>query len=125
MAAMPLTVRTAFESELALARSAPDLETMWRALERAHILSQDWPWPHTRSHWHMFVLALRTHDRREALGQAIRLAVAGVGSWVGRVPIGNTGRTAVGITTPMPIPEDLARILAAGSPIRSNRGSMR
>ncbi|NNH70417.1 DUF3703 domain-containing protein [Nocardia uniformis] len=111
---MPLTVRAAFEAELATARSTSDLDTMWRALERAHILSQEWPWPHTRSHWHMFVLALRTRDRREALGQALRLAVAGVGSSVGRVPIGNTGRAAVGITAPMPIPEDLARILAEG-----------
>lgn len=118
MARMPHTVRTAFESELATARTTSDLPTMWRALERAHILSQPWPWPHTRAHWHMFTLALRTHDPREALGQAIRLAVAGIGSSTGRVPVGNTGRTAVGITTRMPIPEDLATILSTASPTR-------
>ncbi|WP_431956851.1 DUF3703 domain-containing protein [Nocardia lijiangensis] len=114
MAPMPPIVRTAFEDELRAANDAADLDAMWRALERAHILSQPWPWPHTRSHWHMLRLALRCHDRREAIGQLIRLSGAGLGSALGRVPIGNTGRTAVGIMTPMPIPPDLASILEAG-----------
>ncbi|NNH70419.1 DUF3703 domain-containing protein [Nocardia uniformis] len=98
---------------------------MQRVLERAHILFQEWV-PirntgdsrrsgrgRTRSHWHMFVLALRTRDRGEVLGQAVRLAVAGAPSSVGRAPVGNAGRSAVSITAPMPIPEDLARILTA------------
>ncbi|WP_067540809.1 DUF3703 domain-containing protein [Nocardia crassostreae] len=112
MAPMPPPVRTAFEAELDRARTAPELETSWRALERAHILSQPWPWPHTRAHWLMLRLALRTHDRPEALGQLIRLLVAGPGSMVGRAPVGNTGRTSVGLMTTMPIPADLAAILA-------------
>ncbi|WP_306362962.1 DUF3703 domain-containing protein [Nocardia sp. CC227C] len=111
---MPPTVRAAFESELDTAHRATDPATSWHALERAHILSQHWPWPHTRAHWHMLRLALRTHDRPEVRGQIIRLAVAGIGSALGRAPLGNTGRTSVGITTPMPIPADLARILADG-----------
>ncbi|MFE5097269.1 DUF3703 domain-containing protein [Streptomyces sp. NPDC056638] len=28
-----------------------------------HILSQPWPWPHTRNHIAMLGLALRQHDR--------------------------------------------------------------
>ncbi|WP_282785190.1 MULTISPECIES: DUF3703 domain-containing protein [unclassified Nocardia] len=111
---MPPTIRTAFESELTTARRATDLDSRWHALERAHILSQHWPWPHTRAHWHMFRLALRTRDRPEILGQIIRLAVAGPGSALGRAPLGNTGRSSVGITTPMPLPADLARILTDG-----------
>ncbi|MEV0034024.1 DUF3703 domain-containing protein [Nocardia sp. NPDC050793] len=114
MAPMPPTVRTAFEEELRAASDATDLGDMWRALERAHILSQPWPWPHTRSHWHMLRLALRCRDRKEALGQVVRLSGAGLASSLGRVPIGNTGRAAVGIMTPMPIPADLAAILEAG-----------
>ncbi|WP_194820106.1 DUF3703 domain-containing protein [Nocardia sp. XZ_19_385] len=111
---MPPTVRAAFEAELRSATIANDLDTMWHALERAHILSQGWPWPHTRSHWHMLRLALRCRDRREALGQVVRLTGAGLASSLGRVPVGNTGRATVGIMTPMPIPDDLERILAAG-----------
>ncbi|MBL1076824.1 DUF3703 domain-containing protein [Nocardia sp. 2] len=122
MAAMPSHIRTAFESELHRARTTSDLDEMWRALERAHILSQRWPWPHTRAHWHMFSLALRTRDRREALGQAVRLSGAGLASSLGRVPIGNTGRATVGIMTPMPIPDDLARILGEPAPGGVTRG---
>ncbi|MHC0432561.1 DUF3703 domain-containing protein [Streptomyces sp. O3] len=111
--AMPPGVRAPFEEELRRARTTPDTEAMWEALERAHILSQPWPWPHTRAHWHMLRLAVRCRDRREVTGQVIRILVAGAGSATGRVPEGNTGRTRVGLFTPMPIPDDLARILAA------------
>ncbi|MEU0538349.1 DUF3703 domain-containing protein [Nocardia sp. NPDC005978] len=121
---MPPTVRAAFDTELALSRTAPTLETRWRALERAHILSQPWPLPHTRAHWSMLVLALHTRDVQEACGQVLRLLVAGPGSATGRAPVGNTGRTAVGIMTPMPIPADLAAILAgAESPTTVSRAS--
>ncbi|MEV6279396.1 DUF3703 domain-containing protein [Nocardia sp. NPDC051832] len=118
---MPPTVRAAFQAELESASAATDLDVMWRALERAHILSQGWPWPHTRSHWHMLRVALRCRDRREALGQVVRLAGAGVASSLGRVPVGNTGRSTVGIMTPMPIPDDLAQILATGRAETANR----
>lgn len=111
---MPPAVRAAFEAELRQARTATDLDTMWTALERAHILSQSWAWPHTRAHWHMFVLALKCRDRKEAWGQVVRLLVGGPGSLMGRAPEGNTGRTRVGLMTVMPVPDDLAAILAEG-----------
>ncbi|MBF6328092.1 DUF3703 domain-containing protein [Nocardia transvalensis] len=114
MTPMPPTVRAAFEAELDHARTATDLDDRWRALERAHILSQAWAWPHTRAHWHMFRLAIRCHDRREAIGQVVRLVVAGPGSALGRSPVGNTGRSSVGLMTRMPVPDDLARLLADG-----------
>ncbi|WP_330298502.1 DUF3703 domain-containing protein [Streptomyces sp. NBC_00503] len=110
--AMPETVREAFEAELDRARGAvPDTAAMWTALERAHILSQAWAWPHTRAHWHMFRLAVRCRDRAEAAGQVVRILVAGVGSATGRVPHGNTGRTSAGLLTPMPVPPDLRALL--------------
>ncbi len=111
MVPMPPAIRAAFESELTTARRATDLDSRWHALERAHILSQPWPWPHTRAHWHMLRLALHTHNRPETRGQLIRLAVAAIASALGRAPLGNTGRTSVGLTTPMPLPTDLARLL--------------
>ena len=46
-------------------------------------------------------------------GQVIRLLVAAPGSALGRYPEGNTGRARVPLTQPMPIPDDLADILAA------------
>lgn len=113
MSRMPARVRSAFEAELERARSSTDLDHQWRALERAHILSQEWAWPHTRAHWAMLRLALRCRDRREAVGQVVRLAFGGIASATGRAPLGNTGRTDVGIFTPMQIPEDLAAVLTA------------
>jgi Protein of unknown function (DUF3703) len=110
---MPDAVRTALETELTTARTAADDAARWRALERAHVLSQPWAWPHTTVHWRMLTVALRQRDRREAVGQMVRLIVAAPGSVSGRYPQGNTGRAAVGLTQPMPIPDDLAAILSA------------
>jgi hypothetical protein len=109
---MPAAVRQAFADELAAAGAAETSDERWRALERAHILSQPWPWPHTVAHWRMLVLALRQRGWAEALGQVVRLAVAAPGSASGRYPPGNTGRASVGLRQPMPIPADLAKLLA-------------
>lgn len=108
---MPSPVREAFEQELASATTAGDAATRWSSLERAHILSQPWPWPHVVAHWRMLALALRERDRHEALGQVIRLVVAAPGSASGRYPQGNTGRAGVGLLEPMPVPDDLAALL--------------
>ncbi len=94
------------------ARAAGDHGEAWRLLERIHILSQPWPWPHLRSHLDMLRLAGRDRDRYEIAGQIVRLVVAGPGSATGRYPLGNTGRADVPATQPMPIPEDLAELLA-------------
>ena len=115
---MPELVREAFDAELANARTAVDPTVAWRAAERAHILSQPWPWPwpHTVVHATMLRRALRERDVVEAVGQVIRLAVAaGPGSATGRYPRGNTGRSRAPLTQPMPVPDDLAALLAAAS----------
>ena len=94
-----------------LARAIDDQKAEWRHLERAHILSQPLVLPHVRTHLAMLAAALRRHDRHEAAGQLLRLVLAGPGSLTGRYPVGNTGGADVGAFTPMPIPEDLRRIL--------------
>lgn len=111
---MSSTVRAAFDAELATVRCAAASEAAWRAAERAHILSQPWPCPHTVVHAVMLRRALRERDVIEALGQVIRLALAGPGSATGRYPAGNTGRARVPLTQPMPMPDDLAVLLAGG-----------
>jgi hypothetical protein len=108
---MPLNVATAFDTELRRARSDEPLEQRWAALERAHILSQPWPIPHMRSHAAMMRLAVHQRDRREVLGQALRIVVAGPASAVGKYPAGNTGRARVPATLPMLITDDLAQLL--------------
>lgn len=108
---IPDAVRDAITVELEAAAMAEASAERWRALERVHILSQPWPWPHTAAHWRMLRLALAQRDRREALGQVVRLVVAAPGSMSGRYPKGNTGRATVGLREVMPVPDDLARIL--------------
>ena len=108
---MPAAVRSAYKAELATARTAAAGEMRWAALERAHILSQPWGWPHTQVHVLMLKAALRGRDRREALGQVVRVVVAAPGSALGKYPEGNTGRANVRLTQPMPVPADLADLL--------------
>lgn len=102
------------------ARRAGEIDEAWRLLERTHILSQPWAWPHVRSHVDMLRLAVHVRDRRELVGQVARILVAGPGSVVGRYPLGNTGRADVPATLPMPVPPDLAGLLGvageAGGP---------
>jgi len=112
---MPGHLRLAYTAEMSAARQATDDDKRWNHLERAHIISQPYPWPHTHNHVAMLGLALHRRDRREALGQFIRIIVAAPGSALGRYPKGNTGRTQAGLTTPMPIPGDLAKIISRGT----------
>ncbi|UOT08550.1 DUF3703 domain-containing protein (plasmid) [Rhodococcus opacus] len=105
-------VRSLYQHEMTAAGAAADSAARWEHLERAHIVSQPYPWLHTRNHVAMFAAALRQHDRREALGQVVRIVVAAPGSALGRYPEGNTGRVAAGLMTPMPVPADLADELA-------------
>lgn len=106
------TARHRYREEMAAAADAVDANVRWSHLERAHIISQPDPWLHTCNHGAMFALALRQRDRREALGQIVRLVLAAPGSLTGRYPQGNTGRAAVGLTQPLPIPEDLRAVTA-------------
>lgn len=111
----PATLRSAWAAEHALAdeaRAAGDDAAEWNHLERAHILSQPLPWPHTRTHLAMLGYAVRHRDGREVVGQIVRTIVAGPGSALGRYPLGNTGGADVSAVQPMPIPPDLQAILA-------------
>ena len=105
---------TAWTDERAAARSARgrgDVTGEWRHLERAHILSQPLAGAHVRTHLTMLGCALRRRRPREVVGQALRLVVAGPGSWTGRYPVGNTGGADVSAFRPMPVPEDLRAVL--------------
>ena len=107
---------TAWAAERDAARAARergDQGAEWEHLERAHILSQPKALLHVRTHVAMLAAGIRRHDRREIIGQLLRLVVAGPGSLTGRYPVGNTGGADVGALTPMPIPTDLAPYLSS------------
>jgi len=97
---------TQAQHELRVRRSAAAL--VW--LERAHILTQRRPWLHARSHWLMLQAGWQLGDLREVLGQIPRILAALLFSRVW-VPVGNTGRARISAFQPMPMSEELRRLL--------------
>jgi len=59
----------------------------------------------------MLGLAWRTRNCAEQVGQLSRIVGAAVATWIW-VPKGNTGRANVSAFKPMPIPENLQRVLS-------------
>lgn len=84
----------------------------FRRLERAHVLSQSSTREHVRVHWHMLVWGLRHRDGKEVAGQVLRIVGAATKTAIGLIPTGNTGGSNVSPLRPMPVPDDLAEILA-------------
>lgn len=88
------------------------LQQAWHHLERAHILAQAWPREHSYVHWLMLRFGFFIKSPKEVIGQIPRLLAGGVKSFVGTIPVGNTGGANVSALRPMQIPEDLAELLS-------------
>lgn len=113
---MPKGLKIHFQKEQELYREAlrnNQLQLAWRHLERAHILGQSYPFQHSEVHWFMLKFGFRIKNAKEIVGQIPRLLVGGVKSFVGTVPIGNTGGTNVPPLKTMEIPEDLQQIITS------------
>ena len=111
---MPSSLKPYYYAELQLAASSfnhSDFTTSWHHLERAHILGQPYPYHHTLVHWKMLRFGIKIKDLGEIIGQIPRLLVGGVKSFVGEIPVGNTGGANVPPLKPMQIPEDLKYII--------------
>jgi hypothetical protein len=111
---MPNTLKPFFKKELEIAVrcfSVNDFSSSWYHLERAHILGQPYPYHHTLVHWKMLCFGVKIKDMREIVGQIPRLLVGGVKSFVGEIPIGNTGGANVPPLQSMEIPFELKRII--------------
>lgn len=89
-----------------------DVLAGFRHLERAHVLSQTSMQDHVRVHWRMLLWGVQRRDWREITGQAFRILGAATKTVFGLVPRGNTGGTNVSPFRAMPIPDDLAALLA-------------
>lgn len=114
---MSTLIRNAFAAEWSaaqLARRARDFDRAFHHLERAHILSQRLTGLHVKSHLGMWQVGWSRGDLRELVGQSTRIIAALLFSRIW-VPSGNTGGANVSAFQPMPVPDDLRAILAAGS----------
>jgi hypothetical protein len=110
---MPKALYQHYENELVKATENLKkgyLQQCWYHYERAHILGQRWPLQHSYVHWQMLKFGIKIKSTKEVLGQITRLVFGGVKSFVGTVPIGNTGGANVLPLKPMEIPSDLQLI---------------
>ncbi len=113
---IPAALTPFFNKELADAANAltqNNLQQSWLHLERAHILGQPYPYHHSLVHWKMLMFALRIKNIHEIVGQIPRLLVGGIKSFVGKIPVGNTGGANVPPLKSMEIPDELQRIINA------------
>jgi hypothetical protein len=88
-----------------------DLHTAWYHLERAHVLGQAYPKEHSYVHWKMLQFGFAIKNWAEIKGQILRLIFGGVKSFVGKIPVGNTGGANVPPLQIMEISQDLNEIL--------------
>ena len=111
---MPQGLKNYFKNELKIYRAEFDnghLLSAWRHLERAHIIGQPWPKEHTYVHWLMLKFGFKVKSIREVIGQIPRLLVGGIKSFVGEIPVGNTGGASVPPLRPMEIPHDIEELM--------------
>ena len=92
-----------------------DYQKGWYHLERAHILGQSYFAAHTLVHWKMLCFGIKIKDTKEIIGQIPRLLVGGIKSFVGKVPVGNTGGANLPPLQSMEIPDDLKMMIKEGN----------
>lgn len=112
--AMPSALKPYFRNEIVAAENAfsqQQFQQSWNHLERAHILGQPYPYEHSLAHWKMLVFGIKLKNIKEITGQIPRLLVGGVKSFVGQIPVGNTGGANVPPLKQMDIPADLSEII--------------
>jgi len=99
-----------YKKEIAAAQfnlESSNFQQSWYHLERAHIIGQKYPYEHSQVHWKMLLFGFKIKSQKEILGQLPRLLVGGIKSFVGHVPVGNTGGANVPPLRPMEIPKDI------------------
>lgn len=111
---IPKHLNTHFQNELHHYRTAyqiADLPKAWNHLERAHVIGQSYPFEHSLVHWKMLQFGFRIKSTKEIIGQIPRLLVGGVKSFVGKIPVGNTGGAGVPMLKSMEVEEDIRSMM--------------
>lgn len=107
---MPKSLKTYFNLELDEYHKNfknGNLQTSWKHLERAHVIGQAYPIEHTYAHWKMLKFGIKIKNIKEIFGQIPRLLVGGIKSFVGKIPVGNTGGANIPPLKPLPISDDI------------------
>ena len=110
---MPKSLRPFFERELKsyyFSIQEGNLQQAWRHLEKAHVIGQAFPYQHSLVHWKMLQFGIRIKSFKEIVGQIPRLLVGGVKSFVGKIPVGNTGGSNIPPLKSLPLEQDILEI---------------
>jgi hypothetical protein len=107
----PLVYERLVREFTAIRADARNLEERWSWLMAAHVIGQHQARLHLDSHGRMLALARETRNWREVAGQLLRIALLPLGHLLGRLPLGNVGRSTVGITQVMEPPEAVQRLI--------------
>lgn len=99
---------------------AGNLPRAWQHLERAHIIGQSYPLEHSYAHWLMLRFGFAIKDSKEILGQLPRLLVGGIKSFVGKIPLGNTGGANVHPLHSMALPADIQILFSLEKPVKKD-----
>ena len=83
----------------------------WLLLEAAHVVGQTRLGPHARVHVLMLATAWQERAGSEWIGQAFRLALVPLGHLLGRLPLGNTGRSNVSAFAPMAVKPEIRALI--------------
>ena len=83
----------------------------WLLLEAAHVVGQTRLVPHARVHGLMLATAWQERSGSEWVGQAFRLALVPLGHLLGRLPLGNTGRSNVSAFEPMEVKPEIRALI--------------
>ncbi len=119
--ALPKELKPHFDKELLAYENDLNnrsLQQAWKHLETAHVIGQSFPCEHSYVHWKMLQFGFRIKSVKEIIGQIPRLLIGGVKSFVGKVPIGNTGGANIPPLKPLPIAPELEQLLSKASIIR-------
>lgn len=110
---MPFALKPFYMQEIEnyrIAMQQSELSKAWRHLERAHVIGQAYPLEHSVVHGKMLWFGIRIKSAWEVIGQLPRLLVGGVKSFVGVIPVGNTGGANVPPLKPMAIEPEIQHI---------------
>lgn len=110
---MPKSLKSFFNKEMEAYDThfrLNNMEQSWNHLERAHVIGQSYPFEHSYVHWTMLKFGFKIKSTKEIIGQIPRLLVGGVKSFVGQIPVGNTGGANIPPLKPLPISEDIQSI---------------
>ena len=110
---MPSQLEPYFEKELKAyfaCMQNSNYQSAWRHLEKAHVIGQAYPLKHTYVHWKMLQFGIQIKSMKEVIGQVPRLLIGGVKSFVGKIPVGNTGGANIPPLKTLPIEQEILEI---------------